>query len=87
MTPEFVIDIARKAIQTALLLSLPLLMSAMVVGLTVSVFQAATQIQEQTLTFVPKIITVMVVLLFLAPWMINVIIAFASGMLLGIATL
>ena len=87
MTQEFVIDIARQAIQAALMLSLPLLLSGMAVGLTVSVFQAATQIQEQTLTFVPKIITVLVVLLFLAPWLLNVMLSFATGLLSGIAAL
>lgn len=87
MTPEFAIEIARQAIQTALMLSLPLLMAGMVVGLIISVFQAATQIQEQTLTFVPKIVTVFVVLLFLAPWMINVIISFTTSLIERIATI
>lgn len=87
MTPEQVIEVARQAIQTALMLALPLLMAGMIVGLMVSIFQAATQIQEQTLTFVPKIVTVFVVLLFLAPWMINIIISFATGMIEKIATI
>lgn len=85
MTPEFVINLARKAIETTLLMSAPMLLSGLVIGLTVSIFQAATQINEQTMTFIPKIVAVLVSLLLFAPWLIKVMLAFASGVFAGIA--
>jgi len=84
MTPEFVIDIARKAIETVLLVSAPMLLSALVIGLVISLFQAATQINEQTMTFVPKIVGVLVSLLLFGPWIIKVILAFTQGVFDGI---
>lgn len=79
MTPEFVIDIARKAIQVTLLISAPMLLSGMIIGLLVSIFQAATQINEQTMTFIPKIIVVFLSLLIFAPWIMHTMIAFTNG--------
>lgn len=86
MTPEFVIDIGRKALETTLLVSAPMLLSGMIVGLIVSVFQAATQINEQTMTFVPKIVTVLVTLLVFAPWLMNILLTFTAGIFQGIST-
>ena len=63
MTPEFVVDIGRKAMETVLLVSAPMLLAALIVGLIISIFQAATQINEQTMTFIPKIVAVLVTLL------------------------
>ncbi|NCO52053.1 MAG: flagellar biosynthesis protein FliQ [Deltaproteobacteria bacterium] len=71
MTPEFVIDIGRRALETALLISAPMLLTALLVGLIISIFQAATQINEQTMTFIPKIVGVFVVLLIFAPWILQ----------------
>ena len=71
MTPEFVIGFAKQSIELALTLALPMLAVGLVVGIFVSVIQAATQIQEMTLTFVPKIIAVFLGLLFAAPWMLD----------------
>lgn len=71
MTPEFVVDIGRRALETALLISAPMLLTALLVGLIISVFQAATQINEQTMTFIPKIVGVFVVLLIFAPWILQ----------------
>ena len=71
MTPDLVGQIARDAIEITLFLSLPMLGVGLVIGLLVSLLQAVTQIQEATLTFVPKIIVVLVVLLFLSPWMMR----------------
>lgn len=82
MTPEFVIDLGREAVMTALLVAGPLLLSGLVVGLLVSVLQATTQIQEATLSFVPKILAVMLAALIFAPWMMTVLIEFA-GRLFG----
>ena len=71
MTPEYVVDIGRQAIETVLMVAGPMLIVALVVGLVVSIFQAATQINEQTMTFIPKIVGVFVTLLLFAPWMIQ----------------
>ncbi len=87
MTPDFAINLCRKAVQTVLLCAAPMLIVGMVVGLMVSVFQAATQIQEQTMTFVPKIVAVFVTLLIFSPWLLRVIITFSRGILETIATL
>ncbi len=87
MSPEFIIDIARKAIQTTLMMSAPMLLSGMIVGLLVSIFQAATQINEQTLTFIPKIVVVFLALLFFAPWMMHTMIAFTLGIFESMASL
>jgi flagellar biosynthesis protein FliQ len=71
MTPDFILGIAKNAIEITLLLSLPILGVGLLVGLIISVFQAATQIQEMTLTFVPKIVAMLLSLLFLMPWMMS----------------
>lgn len=71
MTPEFVITFAQEAIKTTILVSMPMLGLGLVVGLIVSIFQAVTQIQEMTLTFVPKILVVLLALLFFASWMLE----------------
>ncbi|MBE4908715.1 flagellar biosynthesis protein FliQ [Bacillus luteolus] len=77
MSPEFVISLAEKGVYTTLIISGPLLLLALVVGLIVSVFQATTQIQEQTLAFVPKIIAVLVGLIFFGPWMLTHMLSYA----------
>ena len=71
MSPEYVISMAEKGVYTTLLISGPLLVLALVIGLIISVFQATTQIQEQTLAFVPKIVAVLVGLIFFGPWMLT----------------
>lgn len=78
MTPETVISIAEQGITTVLLICGPLLLLALVVGLTVSIFQATTQIQEQTLAFIPKIVAVLVGIVFFGPWMLSHILAYAG---------
>lgn len=77
MTPELVITIAQGAIKTAILVSMPMLGLGLTVGLIVSIFQAVTQIQEMTLTFVPKILIVCLALIFFAGWMIEHLMQFA----------
>lgn len=72
-----VLTIARETITTSLLLALPPLSIALLVGLVISIFQAVTQVQEQTLTFVPKIIAVFLSLLFFGPWMLRLLMNFA----------
>jgi len=71
MTPEFVITFAQEAIKTTILVSMPMLGLGLAVGLLVSIFQAVTQIHEMTLTFVPKILIVLLALLFFAGWMLE----------------
>lgn len=71
MTPDLVLGIAKNAIEITLLLSLPILGVGLLVGLLISIFQAATQIQEMTLTFVPKILAMLLSLLLLMPWMMS----------------
>lgn len=86
MTPEYVLDIGRQAIETILLISAPMLLAGLIVGLLVSIFQAATQINEQTMTFIPKIVAVFVALLIFAPWMIKIMLSFTTNILQNIAT-
>jgi flagellar biosynthetic protein FliQ len=76
MSPETVIGVARQALQVTLLVSLPILGIGLIVGVAVSLVQAATQIQEMTLTFVPKIISIFVGLLLLLPWIMNQLMTF-----------
>ena len=72
MTEEFVITIAQTAVYTVLLVSSPMLGLALVVGLAIGIFQAVTSINEMTLTFIPKIVIVIVALVFFAPWILQV---------------
>lgn len=72
MTPTTVIAIGRQALEVALMVSAPLFIAALATGLIVSIFQAATQINENTLSFVPKLIVIFVTLLIAGPWMISV---------------
>jgi len=76
MSPEMVIDVGRRAVELVLMLAAPMLISAVIVGLLISIFQAATQINEQTMTFIPKIVAVLVSLILFAPWMIQLMLTF-----------
>jgi flagellar biosynthesis protein FliQ len=80
MTPESVMSMAHHAMYVALLLSAPLLLVALVVGLVVSLFQAATQINESTLSFIPKLIAVAVTLVIAGPWMLNTLLDYMRQM-------
>jgi flagellar biosynthetic protein FliQ len=71
MTPEAVMTLAHEAMVVGLMLAAPLLLVALVVGLVVSLFQAATQINESTLSFIPKLIAVAVTLVIAGPWMLS----------------
>ena len=83
MTPEFIVGFARGAVEITLLLSLPMLGLGMVVGLIISIFQSVTQIQEMTLSFVPKIVAVLVGLLIFGPWMLNKLMSYTEGIIVG----
>ncbi|WP_428908651.1 flagellar biosynthesis protein FliQ [Niallia sp. Krafla_26] len=78
MTPETIIAIAEDGIWMVLLLSGPLLIIALVVGLIVSIFQATTQIQEQTLAFIPKIVAVLLGIVIFGPWMLSHMLSYTS---------
>jgi flagellar biosynthetic protein FliQ len=84
MTPEFVVSLGSEAINLALLLSAPLLGVGLVVGLLIAVLQATTQIQEMTLSFVPKILAVLLALLVAAPWMLHKMAAFTTQVITNI---
>lgn len=76
MTPDFVITFAKEAIATTIFVSMPLLGLALAVGVAISIFQAITQIQEMTLTFVPKILVVLIALLYFGGWMLERLMSF-----------
>lgn len=73
MTPESVMTIAQQAMELTLMVSAPLLLTALIIGLVVSIFQAATQINEMTLSFIPKLIGMFAVLILSGPWMIGLL--------------
>ena len=80
-------DICKDALKIAFLLSAPLLLIGMIVGVLISIGQAATQIQEQTLTFVPKILAVLGILFLLAPWFIQVMVEYTADLYADMAWL
>jgi flagellar biosynthetic protein FliQ len=87
MDQDAVISLANTAMQLSLKVALPLLLAGLVIGLIVSVFQAVTQIQEQTLVFIPKIIGTAVVLIVGGPWMLNQLLAYTTELWGGIPSL
>jgi len=84
MTTDFVMGLMVEAIKVALLVSAPVLLVGLVVGIAISLFQAVTQIQEMTLVFVPKIVAVMVVLVAALPWMINIMVTYTHNLISNI---
>ncbi|MDR1360607.1 MAG: flagellar biosynthesis protein FliQ [Deltaproteobacteria bacterium] len=84
MSPEFIIGFARQSIELALTISLPMLGVGLGVGLIVSIFQAATQIQDATLSFVPKIVCMFLALLFAFPWIMDKIITFTRDVFINL---
>jgi flagellar biosynthetic protein FliQ len=80
MTPEMVTEIGRQAIETTLIVSAPILGLSLVVGLAVSVLQAMTQLNEATLTFVPKVLAVFAAIVLFLPWMLGVLTSFMTTM-------
>ncbi len=83
MTPEDVISVGRQAIELMVLLSAPVLLTSLVIGVLISIFQSVTQIQEQTLSFVPKFLAVLVVFLFTLPWAIDVMVRYTTELFLS----
>jgi len=87
MSHALIVDLARNAIMLALLVAGPMLVVALLVGLTVSVFQAVTQIQEQTLAFVPKLVGVSAVFLIALPWMIQLLVKYTTELFRSLPSL
>jgi len=78
MTPEFAIELLKMTIFQAVTLAMPILLVAMVIGLAISLFQAVTTIHEQTLTFVPKALCIVALLIVLLPWMLRTVLQFTT---------
>ncbi|MBQ0721740.1 MAG: flagellar biosynthesis protein FliQ [Gammaproteobacteria bacterium] len=87
MTPDSVMELGERALQVTVMLSAPILLSALAIGLLVAMFQAATQINEMTLSFVPKLLITVVVLSIAGPWMLRLIINFTRQTFLQIPAL
>jgi flagellar biosynthetic protein FliQ len=81
MTPEFITAFFIEAIKTAIILSAPMLLAGLAVGLVISLFQAATSIHEMTMTFIPKMLAVAIALIIFFPWMLQVMINFMQNLL------
>jgi flagellar biosynthetic protein FliQ len=81
MTVDTIVNLARQAMMVTLLTAAPMLLSGMLIGLLISVFQSVTQIQEITLTFVPKIIVVMVAFVIFLPWMVGIVMEFVQPLI------
>lgn len=84
MTPEMVTELGRQALETTLMVATPVLALSLLIGLAVSAFQAMTQLNEPTLTFVPKVLTLFGALLVFLPWMLNVMATFTANLLANI---
>ncbi len=87
MTPTTVVDLGRQAIEVTLMVSAPLFLAALVTGLIISIFQAATQINEMTLSFVPKVVAMFVTMVLAGPWMITVLTDFMRRLYESIPTM
>ena len=87
MTPEAVTTLAHEAMYVALMLASPLLLVALVVGLVVSLFQAATQINETTLSFIPKLAAIILTLVIIGPWMLSTMLDYMRHMFTSIPSL
>jgi len=87
MSEDIVITLGQDALKTLAMLSAPLLLSTLIIGLIVSIFQALTQINENTLTFVPKMIVVAIILILAGPWMLDTMMSYTTNLFENIATI
>ncbi len=87
MTPEVVMTIGQRALEMALMLAAPMLLAALVIGLLVGVFQAATQINEMTLSFIPKLLGMATVLVVAGPWMLKELIGYTRVLIESIPSM
>jgi len=84
VTPDTVIDLGRDALVMTVMLSAPLLLAALVTGLLIGLFQAATQINEQTLSFIPKLLAMVVVLMATGPWILSTMLNYTSELIVNV---
>jgi flagellar biosynthetic protein FliQ len=84
MTPESVMTLGRQALELTLMVSAPPLLAALIIGLVVSIFQAATQINEMTLSFIPKLLGMFLVLIITGPWMVSMLVDYIQRLFSGI---
>ena len=87
MTPDTVVAIVRQALEVAMLAATPLLLASLLTGLLISVFQAATQINEMTLSFIPKVLVMFVVLVITGPWTLQLLVDYIVRLIGSIPTL
>ncbi len=87
MSPEMVLGIMRETLLTVLMVAAPLLGAGLIIGVSVSIFQTVTQIREMTLTFVPKIVGVMLVMMIFGPWMLGKVVNYTSRMIISIQSI
>ena len=78
MSPDFAVELAREAVMLTLLVGAPVMLAAVVVGLAISILQAVTQVQDQTLSFVPKIVVMFLVLLYTLPWALTRMVEYST---------
>lgn len=84
MTPDTVIDLSQKALYVIVMLAAPMLVSALLIGLFIGMFQAATQINEMTLSFIPKLLVLVIAIMIAGPWMLDLLLNFTRQLYLGI---
>ena len=80
MSPDYVLELGTNAMLVAVMLSMPLLGITLILGLIVSIFQAATQINEMTLSFIPKLVGLVAILVFMGPWLLDFIVNYAKDL-------
>ncbi|MBT8434081.1 MAG: flagellar biosynthesis protein FliQ [Gammaproteobacteria bacterium] len=84
MTPDTIIDLSQQALYVIAMLTAPMLLSALAIGLLIGMFQAATSINEQTLSFIPKLMVLLLSILIAGPWMLNLLLSFTRRLYIGI---
>jgi flagellar biosynthetic protein FliQ len=87
MENDFVVEVVSQAMKVTLMLSAPMLIGALVVGVLVSIFQAVTQINEQTLSFIPKILVIIAALVIFSPWMMETMVSYTQDLFASIPEL
>jgi flagellar biosynthetic protein FliQ len=84
MTPDTIIDLSQQALYLIAMIAAPMLLSALAIGLLIGMFQAATSINEQTLSFIPKLMVLLLSILVAGPWMLNLLLGFTRRLYIGI---
>jgi flagellar biosynthetic protein FliQ len=84
MTPDTIIDLSQQALYVIAMITAPMLLSALAIGLFIGMFQAATSINEQTLSFIPKLMVLLLSILIAGPWMLNLLLSFTRRLYIGI---